>query len=389
MTRSLLALVLALTVGASASEPSQVLEDFGGAPTLPSTVAPRTAPALSTATPAVRAARAKGVAWVLANQHADGGWSSGAHGSDGVQASSDVATTAFTTLALARDAGGSDRHDVAIARGVDFVLTAVDAAPDGPRLATPVGTQIQYKLGELVDTHLAALMLGELAGSLDRGRNSRMDTALDKVLTKVQSAQRADGSFDGNGWAPVLSTSLAAQSLNQAVALGKVVDEDVISRSDAYQQRMADTSTGAFDASAGAGVELYAVAGSLANNKQITDRTGRYTADAPAAAAAEAVQAAAVGRIAGDDGRLMAGFGSIGGEEMLSYMMISDTLAAEGGSEWASWEERIGTYLVGIQNADGSWVGHHCITSRAFTTAGGLMTLSAGDAARAPAPARG
>jgi hypothetical protein len=75
----------------------------------------------------------------------------------------------------------------------------------------------------------------------------------------------------------------------------------------------------------------------------------------------------------------MAGYGSIGGEEMLSYMMISDTLAAMGGDEWTAWEGKVGGFLVGTQNADGSWAGHHCITSPVFVTAGAVMTLAAGD----------
>jgi hypothetical protein len=92
----------------------------------------------------------------------------------------------------------------------------------------------------------------------------------------------------------------------------------------------------------------------------------------------EAIQAAAASKVAGDQGTLMAGFGSIGGEEMLSYMMISDALSAGGGEDWVAWQAKIGPYLGGIQNADGSWSGHHCITSAPFTTAAAVMTLGAG-----------
>ncbi len=58
-------------------------------------------------------------------------------------------------------------------------------------------------------------------------------------------------------------------------------------------------------------------------------------------------------------------------------MMISDSLREEGGEQWTNWESHVGTYLAGVQNPDGSWVGHHCITSRTFTTAGAVMTLGA------------
>ena len=80
-----------------------------------------------------------------------------------------------------------------------------------------------------------------------------------------------------------------------------------------------------------------------------------------------------------DAARLIAGFGSIGGEEMLSYMMISDALAEEGGDDWKSWERKIGGHLAATQNADGSWSGHHCITSTPFVTAAAVMTLGSGN----------
>jgi hypothetical protein len=316
---------------------------------------------------------------MLANQHGDGGWSSGAHGTDGSQAGSDVATTAYTTLALIREGGSSAGQAEAIRRGVDFVLKAVETAPPGPRLNTPQGTQIQYKMGELVDTHLASLLLTKVVGRFDRATNARVDTALDVVLSKVQAAQGADGSFDRNAWAPVLSTSVATQALNEAAKMGKSVDKDVLKKADDYQANL--TGGGRVDASAGAGVPLYAVASSLASNAVMQERRGEYAAAPAAAAEARDAEVAARRAVAGDDGSLMAGFGSIGGEEMVSYAMISDTLAKDGKQEWTQWESRIGSYLVSIQNADGSWVGHHCITSRAFTTAGGLMTLTA-DAVR-------
>jgi hypothetical protein len=36
-----------------------------------------------------------------------------------------------------------------------------------------------------------------------------------------------------------------------------------------------------------------------------------------------------------------------------------------------------------VQNADGSWTGHHCITGRTFCTAAALLVLTAD---RAPVP---
>jgi len=332
-------------------------------------------------------ARALGVDWLVKHQHGDGGWGAGSWGSDNLQAPSDVATTCYATLALWRDANGTQKNRDSIEKGVTFVVNAVKTAPEGPRLNTPQGTQPQYKMGELVDTHFAALLLGEVDGKLSPGLNREVAIWYDMVLSKVQMTQNANGSFEANGWAPVLSSSIAAQSLYTAKMKGKDISEEVLDRSDAYQAGLAGGGSGSFDASEGAGVELYAVASGLRGNDQTRKRekaAGSPTSEA--AQVADASTEAAVTRVAADaDGRLVAGFGSIGGEEMLSYQLISDTLAENGGEHWDQWNQRMGQYLVNIQNADGSWAGHHCITSTVFTTAGAVMTLGAGDAAVARA----
>ena len=205
--------------------------------------------------------------------------------------------------------------------------------------------------------------------------------AYDKVLTKVVAAQRADGSFDANGWAPVLSSSVAARSLYEARARGKEqVSEDVLARNEQYTQGLVDTATGSFDSSAGAGVDLYAAASSLSGNREAAKAAKpgeRAAARAAADKTAEVVRQ--------QTARMIQGFGSVGGEEMLSYMMISDTLAEEGGDDWKHWRDEIGSHLSATQNADGSWSGHHCITSTPFVTAAAVMTL--GSNASPPAAA--
>jgi hypothetical protein len=329
-------------------------------------------------------ARAAGARWLIEHQAKDGGWGAGVWGQDVRDAKSDVATTSLAVLALMRDENGPTTHRQSIERGVLFVVGVVEASPlEGPRLQGPEGTQPQHKLGQNVDTHFAALMLGEVTPRLAGQARTRADIAYDKMLTKVISAQRADGSFDGNGWAPVLSSSVAAQSLYRAQEMGKEILPEALARSDDYQRRLVDSESGEFDASGGAGVDLYAAASSLRGNSNAAKRAEgedkRRALDA-ARASADAVKR--------DRGALIAGFGSVGGEEMLSYMMISDSMAEQGGDDWKSWEGRIGDHLVAIQNADGSWSGHHCITSTTFVTAAAVMTLGSGDAiaARAQEP---
>src|SRR5689334_16723939 len=101
---TLVALAVSTAGGAALSTAlageSAVLSDYG-------TAAPAPAPVPSHAASDSRAGaseRARGVAWLLKEQRADGGWSSGNFGTDGRGAASDVATTAWCTLALFRDA---------------------------------------------------------------------------------------------------------------------------------------------------------------------------------------------------------------------------------------------------------------------------------------------
>jgi hypothetical protein len=361
---------LATSTPASASASGKPASASPSASSASASPAPTTSSSSPDPTAVDAAARAKGVKWLVSAQNADGGWGAGAWGADSGQAASDVATTAVAVLALRRDGGHAD----AITKGVRYVAAVVEKSPNaGPELAVPQGTQPQYKLGKYVDTHMAALVLGEVAGTLDADTNRLVAIALDKAISKVQAAQRADGSFDGEGWAPVLSHSVAAMSLMKAKEKGVAIDEKALDRAEAYQARKVNTSTGAIDVSDGAGVALYEVASTMS---QASGAKARGSAT-PLAGAEEMAR----GQVARDDGRLLQGFGSMGGEEMLSYMMISDSLAERGGGEWRDCDAKISRHLASIQNADGSWAGAHCITSRTFTTSVALMTLGAGGGA--------
>jgi len=227
-------------------------------------------------------------------------------------------------------------------------------------------------------------MLGEMADTQDDATNATIKTALSSVIARVQQAQQADGSFDSKGWAPVLSSSVAASSLYRAQELGIKVDEEVFEKNDRYQRAKIKAPSVAggmaeLDSSEGAGVDLYSAATTLKGNYEARRRSDAKDVDKKAS---EVAEEAAYGRIAGKGSeQLFSGFGSVGGEEMLSYMMISDTLADTGGTKFEDWDKKVSGYLAGIQNSDGSWAGHHCITSRTFVTAAAMMSLGAPEAA--------
>ena len=75
--------------------------------------------------------------------------------------------------------------------------------------------------------------------------------------------------------------------------------------------------------------------------------------------------------------QFVAGFGSNGGEEFLSFLNISETLVLKGGKEWEEWDGKMRKGLEQAQDKDGSWAGQHCITGKTFCTAGAVLVMLA------------
>ena len=73
---------------------------------------------------------------------------------------------------------------------------------------------------------------------------------------------------------------------------------------------------------------------------------------------------------------VMDGFGSNGGEEFLSYLQTGESMVIGNDNGWQTWYDNMSGRMLKIQNNDGSWNGHHCITSPVFCTATSLLILS-------------
>lgn len=74
---------------------------------------------------------------------------------------------------------------------------------------------------------------------------------------------------------------------------------------------------------------------------------------------------------------MLSGFGNNGGEEYMSHMMTSESMVITGSSEWNDWYGKMAGRFEKIQNSNGSWSGHHCITSPVFCTAAVILSLTA------------
>ena len=379
----------------------------------------------------------KGLAWLVEHQNNDGGWGQGeessqmGHDMDKVKDISNVADTAMATLALIR-AGSTPTdgpHKEHIRKAIGYVCDQIEAADDKTLWVTDVrGTRVQSKIGQYVDTFLAANLLTEVKDKMpDAAGNQRVFAALEKVLDKIEKNQKDDGGWDNQGWAGGLGGAMGQKALANAKRVGMEVDDEALDKAQRGAQQGAKTDgDGRFAADGkSAGIELYSAAtsvGGLADASKANivrraeaeqqaeaakEENTRLAAALPAAPAEQREQlqqqmqmneskiAEASERLENfeaaeqdldaakdallkrmDDEQFVAGFGNNGGEEFLSYLQIGEALVVDGGEQFAEWDKKMTQNLNKVQNNDGSWSGHHCITGRTFCTAASLLVLT-------------
>lgn len=395
--RAALIVAMVWTSGAMANEPAT--------PSAPSVVKP------------IPAFLDKSLAWLAAAQAPNGGWGAGALAQqerrnpqavpNAQEVQIDPATTAFAAMALMR-AGSTlttGPYQQQVSKALRYLLETVEAFPEaGPSLTKVTGTQPQRKLGQQIDTSMCVQLFSRVLPHTrhDPPLAERVTKALDKALRKLQGGQGQDGSWNDQAWAPVLQSSVANSALEMAQAAGRDVDAKALDKSRAYQKGNVDAKKGTVVAEKAAGVSLYALAGNQRATAQEAGEAQRrldaaraqklVPADAPMSvdnlmkagkprAEAETLMEAyaqneTTKRLLKDD-KVLAGFGNNGGEEFLSYMMSSEALVVTESKEWDEWYTAMSRRLAKVQNPDGSWSGHHCITSPVFSTAAVVMTLTA------------
>lgn len=358
----------------------------------------------------VQRAADRGLDWIARAQSQNGGWGAGSHDRQDVRdphaVATDPATTAMVAMAMLRSGTSLTEGVYApqLRRALTHLLEATEESPASSNNITNLtSTQIQVKLGANIDVILTAQFLSNILdhSAHDEALKARVQRCLNLCVAKIQRAQDKNGSIAGSGWAGVLQSSFATNALEAAQAQGANVDDQALARARDFQKKNYDTKTGDVNTDMGAGIMLYSVTGSTrASAKEArkvkeelarAKKAGRLSQNAPATAenleklgyakdealkystAYEVYESAKVQSQRAD---VMDGFGNNGGEEFMSYLQTGESLIIGKDHSWKKWYDNISGRLLNIQNNDGSWNGHHCITSPVFCTATCLLILS-------------
>jgi hypothetical protein len=337
----------------------------------------------------------KGAKWLASVQGADGGW-----GQDGGETSyvrtgerlesngNDVANTAVAALALLQ---AGRKYQPNVERALDFILKNVEESPAaGLSITNRQGTQIQRKLGPYIDTFLTSMLLARVDGTLSSALNARVRRGLEKCVAKIEQNQLKDGSWNiAGGWAPILGTSMASRSLFDASQKGVKVEDKVMRRAEDYTVMALNSPAGTgVGAGVGAGAGG-AVGGGILSTTASSVAVSSASAGVPLYQTAQALEqltrteadrkknASEIARMEAQlkDARFVEGFGSVGGEEFFSYLNVSDSLQRSGAAQWKEWHAQIAQKILNLQNSDGTWAGHHCITGRVAVTSAAILNL--------------
>jgi hypothetical protein len=253
-------------------------------------------------------------------------------------------------------------------------LRHVDESPmQGLEVTTLNGTQIQRKLGPCIDTFLTSKLLAELDGEMGNARaNAHVRQAIQKCVAKIEKNQLKDGSWNiAGGWAPILGTSMASRSLYVAQQKGVAVSAVTLAKVQDYTAKAAPVGpTGGAVAGAASSMVMVSAGVPLYQDAQALEQLSRTEKDRKE----NATQIKAMTTRLANPQHVM-GFGSFGGEEFFSYLNISDSLHRTGGEEWEKWNDDIKAKLLKLQNEDGTWAGHHCITGRVAVTSAAILVM--------------
>lgn len=350
-----------------------------------------------------------GESFLAKSQNKNGGWGAGSHARQDemnpLAVSTDPATTAMAAMALYRCGHSiySGEYQSNLRSAVDYLLTEVNKNKNSDYITAIRGTQIQSKLGQNIDAVLTLQFFNQLLPTItEKDLKEKVKSAVQICVDKIEKSYDNNGKIVGAGWAGVLQSSFANTSLEMAAKNADIkVNKEKLEKARAYQKQNYDADKNTAKTDDGAGIMLYAVSSSVRNsaaennevnqimdkaikegkldkkaqiNQENLQKAGLSKEEATKYVVANKVYNAAKAKAMQED--VLNGFGNNGGEEFLSFLQTGESMIVSKDNDWKKWYDNIGGKLIKIQNDNGSWNGHHCITSPAFCTATCLMVLS-------------
>ena len=308
-------------------------------------------------TPLARACADKGLVWLIKAQNSDGSWG------DNPGSRGEAGNTAIAVLALLTHGNTTTRgpHCHQVRKGLDWLSRKTRGYSDDTRLDTM--TLLHRKLGDNADLYLVALLYSQALGlNLDAYEDDRMQGELKRMVRRISSLQKSNGEWE-TSYEPMLTTIAAWQALKQAHAAGITIEHASPQKVVRYlREDCLEKSTGIFREEKWGRQERFVTqAGGI--RVLIGESLGREPDVRRAIAVIDKM------RFDQDVG------GATGGEEFLGALYATQALYLEHDDVYQRWYAKITAALKASQNADGSWVGHHCITGRVFCTACSIMTL--------------
>ena len=295
---------------------------------------------------------ANGMKWLERAQVARGGYRS-----DAGQAE-DIGCTALVGLAMLADGStpivGPNR--LRLRAITNYLIKKIKVMPES-NITSKTDTQLQGKIGLQAHSFFALLYLTQIAGE-SHLTEPTLESAR-KLCDAVTTAQLDNGSWGRTSWAPTLGTVMGWTSLRSAHFAGLDVGGSPEKTAKHLIESMEVQATQQnwmhqlYKNAAGIRV-LYAM---NKDDQPIVKSSFRDV----------------LNLVKNDN----TAFNQAGGEEYLAFHLITETMLQKGGEDWNTWFPEVRDKICGVQNADGSWTGHHCITSRTFCTAAACLVLSA------------
>ncbi len=351
-----------------------------------------------------------GLTWLVKAQQVNGGWGAGLHSKQNIidphAVKTDPATTSMVAMAILRSGSTltTGQYSESLIKATKHLLENIEKLDrQALRITSLSGTQIQAKLGQNIDVVNTAQYFSNLISrtSEQHPLYNRIKNAMNRCVDIIQKNQESNGATRGAGWAGVLQSSMANAALESAKDNGAKVDMEKLEQARKYQESHVDVKSGSVDTRDGAGIVLYSVSSSARNSAtkakkvkasllkaiddgiieqdeevtpELLEKIGYNSTEATQLNTSYKIYETA--KRQAQDKRVMNGFGNNGGEEFISFLQTGESLAVGQDDSWEKWYHDISGKMLAIQNRDGSWNGHHCITSPVYCTATSLMILT-------------